>query len=315
MTRADNAGVVAMTGATGFIGRRIAAGLRQSGHGLRVLARDPARLGDLQGEADVVIGDLSQEHALEELMAGASAVIHCAGSVRGVTREQFDRVNVTGTATCAAKARAAGAERFLSLSSLAAREPGLSAYAASKRAGEDAVLESAGNMPVAIIRPPAVYGPGDREMLPLFRLMARGVAPVFGSPSARFSLIFVDDIARAAEAWLTSEEAIAGRFEIDDGKADGYDWTEVCESVSAITGKPVRQLTIPKALLAFPAGINSLLGRLTGFSPMLSLGKVRELRHPDWVCREGRDFIGGWTPAVALRDGLEMTPGWNDSVS
>lgn len=312
VTRSDDAQVVAITGATGFIGRRIAAQLHRSGHRLRVLARDPARLGDLRGKAEVIVGGLSADDAIEQLMEGARAVIHCAGSVRGVTREQFDRVNVTGTAACAEKAGAAGVDRFLSISSLAAREPGLSAYAASKRAGEDAVLENAGAMAVAIIRPPAVYGPGDREMLPLFRLMARGVAPVFGSRSARFSLIFVDDIALAAQAWLENEDAAVGTFEIDDGKVDGYDWTEVCEAVTAITGKPVRQVSIPKALLAFPASINSLLGRLTGFAPMLSLGKVRELRHTDWVCHEGRDFISGWKPRVTLPEGLELTPGWND---
>ena len=225
---------------------------------------------------------------------------------------QGEEGRCTGAAACAMASRTAGVERFLSLSSLAAREPTLSAYAASKRAGEDAILRNAGNMPVALIRPPAVYGPGDREMVPLFQLMARGIAPVFGSRTARFSLIFVDDIASAVEAWLASRKPVQGKFEIDDGKADGYDWTEVCEAVSSITGKPVRQVTIPRALLSLPAGINSLLGRMTGYAPMLSLGKIRELRHPDWVCRAGRTFIESWEPRVMLRDGLELTPGWHD---
>lgn len=312
MTKPNDAGVVAITGATGFIGRRIAALLHDRGYRLRILARDPARLRGLERNAEVVTGSLSDGHALDSLTEGAQAVVHCAGSVRGVTREQFDQVNVTGAAACAEAARRANVDRFLSMSSLAAREPGLSAYAASKRAGEDAVSENAGSMPVAIIRPPAVYGPGDREMLPLFRLMARGIAPVFGSRAARFSLIFVDDIARAVEAWVANGEPIVGRFEIDDGKAEGYDWTEVCEAVSSITGKPVRQVIIPRALLSLPAGVNSLLGRLTGYAPMLSLGKLRELRHPDWVCRQGRTFIEGWAPRVALSDGLKLTPGWHD---
>jgi nucleoside-diphosphate-sugar epimerase len=303
--------VVALTGATGFIGRRIATQLGEAGFRLRLLVRDPAR-GRTAARAEIVRGSLSDAGALSALMAGATAVVHCAGSVRGVTREQFDRVNVAGTAACAAAARRAGIERFLSMSSLAAREPQLSAYAASKRAGEDAVLDCAGDMPVTIVRPPAVYGPGDREMLPLFRLMARGYAPVFGSPDARFSLIFVDDIARAIEAWLRSDRPVEGRFEIDDGKIDGYDWTEVCDAVASITGKLVRQVRVPRALLSFPAGINSFLGFHTDYAPMLSLGKVRELRHPDWVCREGRSFVDGWAPSIQLPQGLAATPGWHD---
>jgi nucleoside-diphosphate-sugar epimerase len=304
--------VVALTGATGFIGRRIATQLGEAGFRLRVLARDPARLNPTAAQAGIVQGSLSDDAALSKLMAGATAVVHCAGSVRGVTREQFYRVNVYGTAACAAAARRAGTGRFLSISSLAAREPQLSAYAASKRAGEDAVLDAAGDIPVTIVRPPAVYGPGDREMLPLFRLMARGFAPVFGSPKARFSLIFVDDIARAIEAWLQSERPAEGLFEIDDGKIDGYDWKEVCDAVTSITGRLVHQVRIPRALLSFPAGINSFLGRHTDYAPMLSLGKVRELRHPDWVCREGRSFVAGWTPCIQLPQGLAATPGWRD---
>lgn len=304
--------VIALTGATGFIGRRVTKHLGKAGFRLRVLARNPARLDEADATAGIVRGSLSDPAALSALTAGALAVVHCAGSVRGVTREQFDRVNVAGTAACAAAARRAGAERFLSISSLAAREPRLSAYAASKHAGEDAVLDYAGDMPVTIVRPPAVYGPGDREMLPLFRLMARGFAPVFGSPEARFSLIYVDDIARAIEAWLRTDRPAEGRFEIDDGKIDGYDWTEVCDAVTSITGRPVRQVKVPRVLLSFPAGINSFLGRHMDYAPMLSLGKVRELRHPDWVCRKSESFVDGWAPSVQLPEGLAATPGWQD---
>jgi nucleoside-diphosphate-sugar epimerase len=214
--------LVALTGASGFVGRHILARAAAAGLRLRVLARDPARLPDLPEAADVVRGGLEDATALAELVRGSAAVVHCAGAVRGVTRAQFDRVNVAGTAAVARAAAAAGAARFLQISSLAAREPALSAYAASKRAGEEAAREALGGLPLTVFRPPAVYGPGDREMLTLFRLMARGYAPVFGDPDARFSLIFVTDLADAVVAWLRAAAPPAGVFELDDGHPGGH---------------------------------------------------------------------------------------------
>jgi nucleoside-diphosphate-sugar epimerase len=305
--------LVALTGASGFVGRHILARAAAAGLRLRVLARDPARLPDLPEAADVVRGGLEDATALAELVRGSAAVVHCAGAVRGVTRAQFDRVNVAGTAAVARAAAAAGAARFLQISSLAAREPALSAYAASKRAGEEAAREALGDLPLTVFRPPAVYGPGDREMLTLFRLMARGYAPVFGEPDARFSLLFVTDLADAVVAWLTADRPPVATFEPDDGRPGGHGWEDVCETVASITGRPVRPLRLPTGVLALPAGINYAAGRLTSFAPMLTPGKLRELRHPDWVCR-GTSIADslGWAPAHDLRAGLLATPGWRD---
>jgi nucleoside-diphosphate-sugar epimerase len=309
---ADRA-TVALTGASGFVGRHILARAAAAGFRLRVLARDPNRLPDLPPGTERVHGGLENPAALADLVRDAVAVIHCAGAVRGVTRTQFDRVNVAGTAAVAEAAAEAGAGRFLQISSLAAREPRLSAYAASKRAGESAARDAAGSAAVTIFRPPAVYGPGDREMLTLFRVMARGYAPVFGDPAARFSLIFVADLADAAVAWLNAASAPAGTFEPDDGHPGGHGWADVCETVASITGRPVRPLRLPPAVLALPAGLNYAAGRMTGFAPMLTPGKLRELRHPDWVCRAGElEALLGWRPAHDLRSGLLATPGWRD---
>lgn len=301
--------LVALTGATGFVGRQILARLEGAGIRSRLLVRDPGKLPPTTELTDIVVGSLDDDDALVRLVAGASSLVHCAGAVRGVTRAQFDRVNAVAAGRCAAVARDAGVEHLLLISSLAAREPELSAYAASKRGGEEAVTGNAGSMSVTIFRPPAVYGPGDREMQPLFRLMARGFAPIFGSPDARFSLIFVEDLADAVLAWARDPDP--GMFEIDDGHPGGYGWPEVCETVESITGKPVRQIPVPGALLGLPAAFNTLAGLATGYLPMLSLGKMRELRHPDWVCRgTGDSAPGGWRPRFRLAEGLRRTPGW-----
>jgi nucleoside-diphosphate-sugar epimerase len=303
--------LVAVTGASGFIGRHTVQGLASAGFRLRLLARDPARVPPLTDSTEILVGTLRDSAVLARLMQDAQAVVHIAGSVRGATREQFDRVNALGAEACARAASAAGIARFLLLSSLAAREPQLSAYAASKRAGEERVVGVAGTMAVTILRPPAVYGPGDTEMLALFRFMARGVAPVFGSLRARFSLIYVADLASAIVAWAGDETPRAGLWEIDDGKPGGYGWPEVCATVSSLTGRPVRPIRVPRPLLGLPAGVNYLLGRMGIRAPMLTPGKVRELRHPDWVSRPGLPATcPGWQPHVRLADGLAHTPGW-----
>ncbi len=301
--------LVALTGATGFVGRHILVKLQRAGLRCRLLVRDQKKLPALGDATEVVEGSLGDRDALARLLAGASSMVHCAGAVRGVTQSQFDRVNAVAAGDCAMVAREAGVQRFLLISSLAAREPGLSAYAASKRRGEVAVTGNAGPMRVSIFRPPAVYGPGDREMLPLFRMMARGIAPVFGSPDARFSLIFVEDLADAVVAWETASNGCEQLIEIDDGRPGGYGWTDVCETIETITGRPVRRIGLPAALVSIPAAFNTLAGMATGYSPMLSLGKLRELRHPDWVCRTGSG-ITGWRPTHQLADGLLETPGW-----
>jgi nucleoside-diphosphate-sugar epimerase len=287
------------------------AALSDSGVRVRALARDPKRLDGVLAAGNVVRGSLDEDEALAALTAGAHRVIHCAGAVRGATREQFDAINVAGAARVAHHARNAGAGGLLLVSSLAAREPHLSPYASSKRAGEAAVKKALGELPLFVIRPPAVYGPGDREMLPLLKTMARGTAPVFGPPDARFSLIFVDDLAAAAAAWATADTPPTGLFEIHDGKADGYSWLEFAAGIEAITGRPVKLRHIPSFVLDVPAAVNGLAGRLGLVSPMLTPGKLRELRHPDWVCRAGAPrLLPGWKPRVGLHEGLLSTPGW-----
>ena len=305
--------IVALTGASGFVGGHILRHLQDAGIRHRLLVRDPQRLRDLRGEYELVRGDLGNADALDQLMEGATAVIHCAGSVRGVTREQFDRANSTGAGACARAATTAGVERFLLISSLAAREPGISPYAASKREGEIAVLRESGDMAVTIFRPPAVYGPGDKELLPLLKIMAKGRVPVFGSADARFSFIYVEDLAEATVTWLKTDTSENQIFEIDDGKKGGYGWSDFAETVAAITGRSVTPIRLPKAVLAVPAAVNWVLGRLSLYSPMLTPGKVRELSHPDWVCRTGATgALPGWRPRHTLREGLIDTPGWRD---
>ena len=141
--------------------------------------------------------------------------------------------------------------------------------------------------------------------------MARGYAPVFGGLDARFSLLFVRDLADAVVRWILAEETPTGIFEPDDGREGGYDWPAIAGVVADLTGRPVRPVKLPVGLLSLPAALNYAAGRVTGFAPMLTPGKLRELRHDDWVCqRDGLNAAIGWQPGHDLRAGLLETPGW-----
>ena len=306
-------GVVALTGATGFIGGRLARRLCSAGWQVRVLVRPAADTASLTGlGVQQLTGELEDQESLQRLVADTYAVIHCAGAVRGVTPAQFNRINVDGVARLA-RAAASQQPRFLLLSSLAAREPGLSSYAASKQQGEQALAAAAGKMPWIALRPPAVYGPGDKELLPLFQWMRWGIAPVLGSAGGRFSLLYVDDLAAAVLLWLQPPQDLSGIFELHDGHAGGYSWDEVVAIAVALRASPIRRVPVPASLLRLVAGLNVLLSRLGGYAPMLTPGKVRELRHHDWVC----DNVAisralGWMPQVELAEGLRRTLGWGE---
>jgi nucleoside-diphosphate-sugar epimerase len=305
--------LIAVTGATGFIGGLICRQLAAAGYRVRVLVRTPHPAPVLQDiGAEQVTGSLEDSRSLERLADGADAVVHCAGAVRGATREHFERVNVAGVRRLLQVLESLDKPpRLLSLSSLAAREPQLSYYAASKHAGEQVLVNEARRVAWIALRPPAVYGPGDRELLPLFRLMAKGVAPVPGSLTARFSLLYAGDLAAAVVAWLESERVASGVYTIDDGRSGGYDWPAVAAVVSRLCRRRVQVLQVPSWLLGIPAWLNSLGGRLFGYAPMLTPEKLRELRHPDWVCDSAALMKQiEWRPRTQLEEGLRATPGW-----
>lgn len=304
---------IAITGATGFIGRTICRLLHDEGWKIRALVRSVSRAQALHGMVDEwVAGDLDDRVALQKLVLDVYAVVHCAGAVRGASRQAFDRVNVDGVRNLVeVLSSSSRVPRLLSLSSLAAREPELSFYAASKRRGEQVLEQEAQAIGWIALRPPAVYGPGDRELLPLFQMMARGIAPILGAKNARFSMIYSEDIARFVQAWLQQTSVACGVYSLHDGKQGGYSWSDVSSAVSGLCQRPVHEFSVPALLLTVPAWCNRTLARWFGYAPMLTPEKVRELRHPDWVCdNHAIQGVVDWQPRMQLREGLQATPGW-----
>jgi len=286
--------MLAITGATGFVGRRVLALAGAAGRPVRALARRPQ---PAQAGVEWVIGDLDDDAALARLCEGAGAVLHIAGVVNAPDAAGFMAGNQRGTANVLAAA--AGVPRFVHVSSLAAREPALSLYGESKAAA-DALVMAAGRNHI-IVRPPGVYGPGDAEMRDLFRAGARGLGLAPGPANARISLIYVDDLARALLA-LAGGGPTGEILEIDDGTgaSGGYSHAGFARAIGAALGRGVIVLPVPAWLLQGLAGL--------GIIPKLTPDRARYLVHPDWVARGGNARLAGlWAPQLALPDGLADT--------
>jgi nucleoside-diphosphate-sugar epimerase len=147
-----------------------------------------------------------------------------------------------------------------------------------------------------------VYGPKDRTLLPLFKLLRKGVGLQLGPSHAKFSLIHVDDLAKAVLLWLKNGGPPFHTFEIDDGFSGGYSW----EDVFRLSNPRLRLcLRIPPVMLKILGKSNETFSRLFGYVPLFTGGKVAELLHPDWVCDNSHvTQTLGWTPQISLKEGL-----------
>lgn len=298
--------LVAVTGATGFVGSHLIAALARHGWRLRLLIRRWSPLPSLAGiEAEIVWGDLGDEKALGALVAGADAVIHAAGLIKARHRSEFMSVNRDGTARLSASAQRT---RFVLLSSLAAREPQLSPYAASKRAAEQALADR--TAPWLAVRAPAVYGPGDRETLAYFRAAARGIAPRPMVANARLGLIHVVDLAEAL-ALVLACPAADSVCEIDDGRDGGYSYEDIAHAAASALGRRVVGLPVPRAVMAAIAGLNAARQGLAGRPEILLAGKVREIFHSDWAIHDRRlANLINFRPRYTLLEGFADTVSW-----
>lgn len=301
----DAAPLVALTGASGFIGRHLVREFSRAGWRVRLLLRrDPVIEEWRDVEPEIVPGSLGDRAALERLVEGAGAVVHLAGLIKAATQREFLAVNRDGAATVASIARTVSPQtHFLQISSLAAREPQLSDYAASKRAGEEAARAAFGG-PITVLRPPAVYGPGDRETLVFFQLASQRLVPLLGPAQARAAMIHVTDLCRLIVA-LAGGPPRDAVLTAADGRPEGYLWEEVLGAAARAVGNASpRFVRAPLALLRTVA-LAGDAGKLMGQANMLNSQKLRELRHPDWaVSPHELAHAEGWAPNFDLEAGF-----------
>jgi nucleoside-diphosphate-sugar epimerase len=295
---------IALTGATGFVGRAVVSAFMAKSYQVSALVRDPART-DMNPNVRQVQGDLQNSAALDDLTRNADVVVHIAGVIGALRRNDFFLANEQGALTVAEAAARNGIKRFVHISSLAAREPELSMYGASKRAGEVAAEKFKTLMSVLVLRPPVVYGPGDKGTLPLLRSLTQSFAVIPGTSTSRFSLIYVDDLARiiveAAEATRT------GTVELDDGQRQGYGWKDLAQIASATELKSITPIFLPKSVaMAVGVGVEAF-AKLRGTLPFVSPDKIQQLYFGDWVARGE-----GWPlkEPVGFAQGFKSTVDW-----
>jgi nucleoside-diphosphate-sugar epimerase len=292
---------LAITGGTGFVGSRLIDTALLSGHEIQALTR---REQPHRDKVEWIRGDLDDRVALKRLVEDADAVIHVAGVISAPDEAGFEHGNVAGTLAMLAAATAGGVRRFVHVSSLAAREPRLSLYGASKARAEE-LVEGSG-LDWSIVRPPAVYGPGDKETLELFKMAKRGL--VLLPPSGRVSMIHVDDLARLLLALTARGAPKKLVIEPDDGTPNGWTHKDLAKALGRAVGRRNVSLSAPRPLMSLAARIDLLLRRDRA---KLTPDRAAYFSHPDWVVSWGKAPPEGlWHPRIETHEGLAATASW-----
>ncbi|EDL48858.1 NAD(P)-dependent oxidoreductase [Erythrobacter sp. SD-21] len=294
--------IVALTGATGFVGQAVLDAAERQGIEVRALTR---RSQAPRRGVTWVEGSLADGRSLKTLCDGAASVIHVAGLTNTPDPAEFKKANVEGTRKLlAAATQCSAGKRFVFISSLSAREPSLSRYGSSK-AHAEAYVETSG-LDFTIVRPPAVYGPRDKDMFELFRSAKYGVVPV--PPQGHTSIIHVDDLAECLLALSPPGVASGATLEPDDGKPGGYEHGELARLIGKAVGRKVFAPHLPAPILKLAARGDRLL---RGDEAKLTADRVGYMVHADWVCRPDRAVPDAvWNPRIPGAEGLAQTARW-----
>ncbi len=295
---------LAITGATGFVGGHLLNLAVRAGFPVRALTR---RTQDDRPNVTWVRGALDNPASLSVLCAGADVLIHIAGVVNAPTREGFEAGNVAGTLAVVEAAKKSGCKRFVHVSSLAATLPKLSIYGETKAKAEKIVKSS--GLDWTIIRPPAVYGPGDADMLDVFKMAKLGFINLPPNADGRLSAIHVDDLARALMTIIPENEDLTTEiFEVDDGKTGGWTQASFAKAIGWAIGKRIKPIATPKFLLKLGAKADRLIRR---DKAKLTEDRVSYFCHDDWTVDPAKRLPPElWTPQIETRQGLKDTAKW-----
>ena len=319
---------ILLTGASGFLGSHIAEQLDQQGADVRALVRPTSDTRFLEGLEHVTLlsGAMSDKASLLAATEGVDGIIHAAGLVKAREPDDFHRTNAQGTANLlrAARQNASGIERFVLVSSLAVMGPSkdgrpvpssaapnpVTHYGRSKLAAEEAALSEAQSLPITIIRPPMIYGPRDREILPFFKSVRLGVLPLTGSQGSLLSAIFAADCAAACIKALAADVPSGSTFFVEDGRLETLGEL-IAHIENALDRRAWLRIRVPRFLMYGAALGSEVYGRVMGRAVMLTRDKLNELLAPHWVCdsTEAQAALG-WRPRISFDEGTRITGAW-----
>lgn len=312
-------GRVLITGATGFVGSHITEAFLEAGYEVRCGARDPHHprwLSDLPVE--IVPLDLDRPADLLRALEGVDKVVHAAGVTRARHQSDYERINAVGTRRLAGVALEAGVRRFVQISSLAARGPDwlhhpASAYGWSKRRAETNLHAFSANMETVVLRPAAVYGPRDADLLPLFKMAKRGRLVVPAGPGL-LQPVYATDVAAATLAAVREPNVAYGPFPI--AEAGNYSWKRVVQALEKAVGHKVRVVGVPNGAFVFGGRVAERASKLADAVPIFDERRAEDLARHTWTCDvTPAERALGWRARVPLAEGLERTVRWYEKNS
>jgi len=309
-----------VTGATGFIGSHLCEELVRRGFEVSCLVRETSNLKWIEHlDLKFVIGDCTNIESLLDVVGNFDYIFHLAGLTKSCSEDEFFYINAKGTENLikTVSERNSELKRFVYMSSLSAAGPSkngtplqedsspapVSNYGRSKLEGEKAVLKYKGLLPVTILRPPAVYGPRDKDFLVLFKLIKKGIFPDWGK--CYYSMLYVDDLVQGIILSATNREAENNIYFLSDNRF--YTNKEIANEISSALNTKVICLRLPKFIMPFC----SFIGERTNKQGIINRDKMRELNHSHWICdaKKARKEIG-FIPKVGIKEGIKWTADW-----
>lgn len=319
---------VLVTGGSGFLGSHVAEQLKAKGHRVVCLVRKTSNTKFLQAlDVELVEGAVDAEETLPAAVEGVDAVVHCAGVVKARSYEDFERVHAKGTRNLANAARrhAPGLKRFVHVSTagvmgmgeagkkhLEHHEPSpATPYSRSKLAGERAIGELASELPVTVIRPPAIYGPRDTEIFAFFQMVKwTRVAMRFAGAMKTMSLVYAEDAADACIRAIDADVPSGSTYFVEDGLT--YTFEEMAQAIATGFGvKLIGTPALPETIVRTAALGSELFGRLTGKVMIFTRDKLPELLMEHFAvdgAAARRDL--GWDPKTTFPEGARKTAAW-----
>lgn len=317
-----------ITGATGFIGSHLAEHLHAKGYDLRVMVRGASNTRYIKHlPLEYASADFNDPESLRRAVSEVDYIYHVAGATAARNRAGFFEGNQVATLNLleAVKDANPGLKRLIHVSSQAAAGPAsspeqpvdesaplrpITTYGESKAAAEREVIARMGDLPLTIVRPPAVYGQRDAEIFKFFQVVAKGIAPLIGFDRKLVSLVHVEDLVRG---FVLAGESPRGEGETYFiSSEEFYTWENVGAITARIFGRErAMNLRVPHSLVFVAAGISGFFGRFQKKPPVFNFEKGRDITRPYWLCsvEKAKDHLG-YRQLVSIEEGVARTVAW-----